>query len=287
MNRRVIDFTMGADPEFACLNQKGQMITATDFVSQEEGVEFGSDGNGITFEIRPAPSKDPIQVVNNIRDIFVRQTINEPEFLKFKWISGTWHRGYPFGGHVHFGIPARLIAHTDAVNFLDHYVGLVSILMEIRQHGLKRRADDYGCMGAFRKQKWGFEYRTMSSWISSPYIATAMLCLSKTVMYEVLNNSRFKWHKFAVKDDFYKMNQKKVIEKFPTIWSDITKMYLYQLYKPYIDLIYFLIENKLTWLPTTGMKECWGIVDMKPCISNKIGMDLIWHRYNVEQVTHD
>ena len=284
MNEKVIDFTIGADPEFGCLNKRGHVITSTDFVSQEEGIEFGSDGNGATFEIRPEPSKDPIQVVNNIHDIFVRQIIKEPEFIKFKWIAGTWNRGYPYGGHIHFGISNRLITHKDAVNFLDHYVGVVSLLMEIKRHGVKRRYDGYGRMGDMRKQPWGFEYRPMSSWVSSPYVSAAILCLGKTVMYEVLNNSKFKWHKFAVKDDFENMNQKRVLAQFPAIWADITKMHLYQLYKPYIDLIYFLIQNKLTWLPSNGMKESWGVVDMKPCISNKIGMDLIWHRYNIEQI---
>ena len=284
MNEKVIDFTIGADPEFACLNPRGGMVTANDFVSEDEDNEFGCDGNGVTFEIRPSPSKDPIQLVNNIHDVFVRQTIKDPQFLKFRWVAGTWHAGYPFGGHIHFGIPNRLIKHQDAVSYLDHYVGVVSLLMEIKRHGIKRRNDSYGHMGGMRNQPWGFEYRAMSSWISSPYVAAAMLCLSKTVMYEVLNNSKFQWHKFAVNTDFTKMDQRRVLEQFPKIWSDITKMHLYQLYKPYIDLIYFLVKNKLTWLPSSGMKESWGLVDMQPCISGRIGMDVIWHRYNLEQI---
>jgi hypothetical protein len=284
MNEKVIDFTIGADPEFACLKARGGVVAANDFINDDEDSEFGCDGNGITFEIRPAPSKDPIEVVNNIHDIFVRQTIKDPQFLKFRWLAGTWHNGYPFGGHVHFGIPSRLIAHKDAVDFLDHYVGVVSLLMEIKRHGVKRRDDGYGHMGDMRVQPWGFEYRPMSSWVSSPYVSAAMLCLSKTVMYEVLNNSKFQWHKFAINSDFDKMDQRRILEQFPKIWADITKMHLYQLYKPYIDLIYFLVKNKLTWLPASGMKESWGVVDMQPCIANKIGMDVIWHRYNLEQI---
>ena len=283
MNNKTIDFTIGADPEFVFIKNNGHIVRSTDHVSNEEGIEFGSDGNCSTFEIRPAPSKNPIQVVNNIYDIFVRHVVKEPEFIKFKWISGSWHNSYPFGGHVHFGIPARFITHEQAVNFLDHYVGATSLLMEIREDGLKRREDGYGCMGDYRNQKWGFEYRAMSSWVSDPYVSAAVLCLSKTIMYEVLNNSKFEWHKFAISEDFRTMNQKKILQQFPSIWSDITKMHLYQVYKPYIDLIYFLVKNKLTWLPARGMKESWGIVNMKPCISSKIGMDLIWHRYNSER----
>ena len=138
-------------------------------------------------------------------------------------------------------------------------------------------------MGDYRVQPWGLEYRSMSSWLSSPYIASAMLCLSKTVMYEMVNNSKFDWHKFAVKSDFPTMNHKRIIPLFPKIWEDITKMHLYQLYKPYLDLIYFLVTNKRTWLPTTSLKDNWGVIDMTPCISSKINIDLIWNRFNAEK----
>lgn len=283
MNEKVIDFTIGADPEFACVNRNNHIVTANDYVNEDdEDSEFGADGCGVTFEIRPGPSKEPLQVVHNIHDIFTRQVIAKPEFLKFKWLAGTWQHGYPLGGHVHFGIKNNVIAHADAVSFLDHYVGVTSLLMEVKADGKKRRADGYGCMGDMRVQDWGFEYRPMSCWLSSPYVAAAMLCLSKTVMYEVLNNSKFEWHKFAVADDFYKMDQARVLAKFPEIWADITKMHLYQYYKPYIDLIYFLVTQKLTWLTTSGMRESWGVVNFQPCITNKIDLGVLWARYNHE-----
>ena len=281
MNEKVIDFTIGADPEFACVHKR-RIVNACDYVEDDSSVDFGCDGNDITFELRPAPSKNPIQIVNNIRDIFVRQVIKDPQFLKFKWVAGSWHKGYPFGGHVHFGLNRNQIRYTDAVDFLDHYVGACCLLIEKQSDARKRRCDDYGHMGDMREQDWGFEYRPMSSWLSTPYVAAAMLCLSKTVMYEVMNNSKFKWHKFVVADDFPKCDQARLIKHFPAIWDDITKMHLYQTYKPYIDLIYYLVSNKLTWLNTNDMKDCWGIVNMEKCISDKVGVDVLWNRYNLE-----
>ena len=283
MNENLIDFTIGADPEFGALDRSGNIVCASDYVDGGNDVEFGCDGNDMTFELRPAPSKNPLQIVNNIHDIFVRKTIETPEILKLKWIAGTWHAGYPFGGHVHFGLSNRQVNHSEAINHLDHYVGVVSLLLEVKADGIKRREDSYGGMGDMRTQSWGFEYRPMSSWLSSPYVAAAILCLSKTVMYEKLNNPNFKWHQFAVPADFRNMNQERILSKFPEIWADITKMYLYQQYKPYIDLIYFLVKNRLTWLTASGMKESWGVVNMTPCISNKVSMDILWHRYNSEQ----
>jgi hypothetical protein len=62
-------------------------------------------------------------------------------------------------------------------------------------------------------------------------------------------------------------------------------MHLYQTYKPYIDLIYYLVRNRLTWLNANDMKDCWGVIDMSKCISEKVGVDVIWNRYNLEQST--
>lgn len=285
MNEKVIDFTVGADPEFCCEFRR-KVVISGDWVSTDESLDFGSDGNGKTFEIRPAPSKNPLQIVHNIHDIFIRQVIRQPDFLKFKWVSGSFHKGYPLGGHVHFGLKKSQIDYAVAIEFLDHYVGSICLLLERRKDAYARRNRgdySYGLMGDMRTQDWGFEYRPMSSWLSSPYVAAAMLCLSKTVMYEVMNNEKFEWRKFVVADDFAKVRQSKVIEKFPEIWKDITKMHLYQTYKPYLDLIYFLISNKLTWLTNTDMKDCWGIIDMKPCVTSKVNVDLLWNRFNSEQ----
>lgn len=282
MNEKVIDFTVGADPEFAC-TKRGEIVNAIDWVASDSSMDFGCDGNEITFELRPAPSKSPLQIVTNIRDIFVRQVIREPEFLKFKWVAGSWHKGYPLGGHIHFGLSEEQIRHRIAVEYLDHYVGSLSLLLEKRSDALKRREDSYGAMGDMRGQPWGFEYRPMSSWLSTPYIAAAMLCLSKTVMYEVMNNSKFDWHKFVTSRDFKDCNQERLREIFPQIWNDITKMYLYQSYKPYIDLLHYLIKNNLSWLNSNDLKDCWGIVDMKPCVSEKISVDVLWTPYNLEQ----
>lgn len=284
MNEKIVDFTIGADPEFSC-SHKRRLVSASRWVSDDNSLDFGRDGNAVTFELRPWPSKNPLQIVNNIRGIFVRQVIREPEFLKFKWVSGSWHKGYPLGGHVHFGLTNTQVNHYNAVETLDHYVGSLSLLLENREDALKRREDSYGHMGDMRVQNWGFEYRPMSSWISTPYVAAAMLCLSKTVMYEMLNNSNFEWHKFVMPEDFTKCNQTKLRELFPKIWSDITKMHLYQTYKPYIDLIYHLVKNKLTWLNRNDLKDCWGIINMKQCIGEKVNVDVLWNRFNIEQST--
>ena len=281
MNTNLIDFTIGADPEFAC-SQHGRIISAEDYVEVGDGEGFGADGNHVTFELRPAPSNNPLEIVNNIRNIFIQQVIKQPKFLDFTWVSGSWYKGYALGGHVHFGLSNSQINQCDAVKILDSYVGSLCLLIEKKVDAQKRRRTRYGCMGDMRIQDWGFEYRPMSSWLSSPYVAAAMLCLSKAVMYEIMNNSEFQWNTYVTPSDFQKVDQDRLRKEFPKIWKDITKLHLYQAYKPYIDLIYFMIKNKLTWLPKTDMKQCWGIMDMKQLLSSKIGVNVLWNRYNIE-----
>lgn len=281
MNSKLIDFTIGADPEFSC-EYRNRLVSASDYVGGDSHLDFGRDGNAVTFELRPAPSKNPLQIVHNIRGIFMRQVMREPKFLKFKWVSGSFHLNYPLGGHVHFGLTNQQVDHYDAINILDHYVGVCSLLLEKRSDAIRRRQDSYGHMGDMRVQDWGFEYRPMSSWISTPYVAAAMLCLSKAVMYERLNNSKFVWHRMAVSNDFVRCDQKRLLTLFPTIWNDITKMHLYQKYKPHIDLIYHLVSNKQSWLHKNDLKECWGIINMKPYITEKVTVDVLWNRFNNE-----
>lgn len=282
MSTIIKDFTLGADPEFICEHNR-KVVVATQVLENTDTDSFGADGNGVSFEVRPAPSKNPLQIVNNIRDIFIHHTMKNEKFLKYKWIAASFHRGYPLGGHVHFGIHPDVLGADIASNTLDHYVGIISILLEKQNEGIYRRRDEYGGMGNYRIQEWGFEYRTMSCWLGSPYVAAAILCLSKTVMYERINNPKFPWKEYAQRDDFPLMRQDRIRAIFPEIWKDITNMALYQVYKPYLDLLYFLIKNKLTWFPRSSMKESWAIFNMKPCVENKVDMDLIWHRYNVEQ----
>jgi len=78
------------------------------------------------------------------------------------------------------------------------------------------------------------------------------------------------------------MNTARIMQLFPNIWRDITAMELYQKYKPYVDLIYFLIKKGLTWLPNNGMKESWGLIDVSKTYTDKIKMDVLWERFKQE-----
>ncbi len=275
------NFSVGSDAELICV-RGNTVIESGDTTDEYE--EFGADGSGINFEVRPSPSVNPLQGVANIRGIFMQQIAKNPEFAKYKWIAGSNYRNYPLGGHIHFGIKQNLIGPVKACEILTQYVGCISLLVEDKSQSRRRRCEGYGTANDYREQDHGFEWRTPSSWLVSPYIAAAFLCLSKAVMYEVLNNPKFSPTQYVdsgVFNDIAKNyeDDSLIREKFPKIWAEITKMKLYQSYKPYIDILHYLVTKKLTWFPKGGLKETWGLMDVNARNKN-VSLDVIWSRYN-------
>src|ERR1035437_390864 len=274
-----LEFTMGADPEFLCIDGRSVVESAA---YTNTNNELGSDNNGVLFEVRPGPSTDPIEIVGNMHDIFARWMTANKDFAKFKWLAGSHYADQNIGGHIHFGIKPSKIPTADLARVLDNYIGSITMLLESRNQGLRRRQGQYGRMGDTRPQTWGFEYRTCASWITSPYVAAAVLSLAKAVIWEFANNPNFEYRQVITQEDFHTMNTDKIYAVFPDLWRDITSMKLYQQYKVYIDLIYFLVKNRYTWFPSTNMKEAWGLVDMTEAYVDKMKMGIIWERFNQE-----
>jgi hypothetical protein len=290
------DFTIGADPEF-CILKQGDTVEYNEFYREHPELfgtneykdEIGLDGGWCALEVRPRPSKNPLEVVANIHNILRKSVISCPKLLKYRWKAGAFVNGNPIGGHIHFGVKEYTNKHTgfvknpDLVKILDNYLALPSLLLENRKEGKDRRDEmdcGYGLPKDYRSNKWGFEYRVCSSWITSPYIAAAFLCLAKTIVFERLNNNKFKFQNFGfTKYDFAEMNTCGIRKKFPIIWEDITKMSQYQVYKPYIDLIYFLIKNNKTWFPTVTLQEAWGITNLLDRKENRVDIGVLWQRY--------
>ncbi len=286
MAERIVDFRVGSDAEFLCLDGYDEVVNSSSYDASYNSC-FGADGNGVLFEARPEPSKNPLEVVYNIQDIFFRQIITNQKFNNFKWIAGSYYCGYPLGGHIHFGLKGK-IGMGESSSYLDNYLGSISILLEKKNDGLYRRSSGYGRISDCRNQPYGFEYRTPSSWLVSPYISAAFLCLAKTIMFEVLNNKKFKFNTYVDSRNFYLMQTEFVLTKFSEIWRDITKMKLYQTYKPYLDILYFLVKNRLTWFPKHNMKTAWGVTKfnkLQILENNKIDLNTIWLNYSNETQT--
>lgn len=282
MNGKMLDFTMGADPEFLCIGEGGNVVFADDHFNESNGdydEELSADGGGVAFEIRPKPSVEPLKIINNIRNVLLKQCLMDNKFMNYKWMADSYYKDYSCGGHIHFGTKKRIDPLT-ASGILDNYTGLVSILLETKQEGFGRRQyGGYGGPSDYRKQLHGFEYRTPSSWISSPYLASSILCLSKVVMFDMLNNPNFKCLEVIERQDILNMDVEKIRGNFSKIYNHVKTMILYPKYKSYIDLIDYMITNKLTWHPNVSMQEAWGICDLTGYKAKKVSLNSIWANY--------
>lgn len=258
-----INFTLGADPEFCIISTETGGICAEKF---EQRQNFGYDGGGMAFELRPNYSKDPLRLVSNIHQSLIQFVIQYPKLSEHRFKAGSYvsQMHQPLGGHIHFGgVPVSSTVNVcKYCNWLDQFVGSLSLLIEDYSEGLLRRSGGvYGDMCDFRRNKHGFEYRTISSWLTSPYVAAAVLCLSKVVMHEAIKRQCKQCPSFVNSSYFSCMYVKDLYKKFDAIWLMITKMELYPMYKHQIELIRTLVRSRRNWFPKHDMKVAWGLVN--------------------------
>jgi len=293
--------TIGADPEFACF-RANELVQAGTFLDKRksrssrmntegggttifESSLFGEDGSSKPFEVRPNPSKEPLDVVENIHSVLRDAVEFEPELMALEWSAGSCPHGVPIGGHIHFGTltSSRRVLYSEAGGLcLDNYLGCILTLIE-GPEGAARRETSYGKTNSVREQSHGFEYRLPGSWLVSPYVASSVLCLGHALIHEAINNSAFKVRNNMVDpktglNAIDGNNLPYLLAQFPAIWEDITHLSLYAEYKSYIDLLSFLVTNKLTWFPRCGMKLAWGLGQPSFGMPTGITMDSIWQK---------
>ena len=262
------DFKIGADPEFGFLSND-RVVEAIDIIEceNEDRDQFGIDGCAVVAELRPSPSTNPLEVVSNIASVMYEGAKRNPETAGCVWKAGSDVKGNPIGGHIHFGtneITRRNKPRKQVfLRALDTYLAQTVILLEDPEEAVSRRQDsDYGGLSDCRDQRWGFEYRTPSSWLTSPYVAAGVLCLAKAIVWETLYNGLDSGSDYEDIDEdaFIEADLKPIRATFKKdLWPDIRKFELYKKYKQPINFLHTLIENKKNWFPTCGMKTAWGV----------------------------
>ncbi len=266
IKKNPIRFNLGNDSEFIMIH-RGKCAPMIGNANDETGY----DGTGFhkISEVRSYPSECPLEIVNFIRQAFVRKVKKYPQVLNYTWKAGSFFL-HPIGSHFHFDVKKETISHELANRIVSDYCGGLSILLEDKQEAFDRRnceEGEYGRPSDFRFQEihGGFESRVFSSALSSPAIMAAHLCLVKTVMYELLNNKKFEPNLKFTDNDFSEVKINKFKNNFDKIWSEISGMQLYSQYKEYIDIIKFLILNDRTWFSCDkkgviqDMRVTWGL----------------------------
>lgn len=291
LNKDPIDFMVGTDVEFA-FEHDNELIHAAEVLDKD--ADCGSDQNGRNVEIRSKPSNDPLKVIQSVKDVLKKTAIDNPEFCNWNWVGKSFFKGLPFGLHFHTNLKENVIHPKDICYPLDNYLGAITILLEDKQQGIARRKYNkspqgnpvqYGGYGDYRKKKYGMEWRSMSTSICSPHIMTAVMCLGKALVYELLNNKSFRFNEYILPDDYINMNQEKIRCSFDSLWHDVTKLSLYRQYEKQLSIIPKLVYSNSSWFPKgdKDIKETWGIVKLDKYInSNKVTLKGIWAGFEPE-----
>lgn len=177
-----LPFTIGADIEFM-LNCEGDLLPISNFFPvegpigcDERQIEQDS-GEYPLAEIRPEQAESPMELFTNIKNLLVEASIKVPyENIEFRAGSMPFS-GYQCGGHIHFGIPLSI----SLIRALDCYLSIPVAMIEDSKTSKRRRKTKHGGLGRYRLKPYGFEYLSLSSWISEPDMAQSIICLAYIV----------------------------------------------------------------------------------------------------------
>lgn len=253
---------IGADPEFMLFNAKsGRMIAASDFFPREgivgcDNIRVPNRQQRPVAEIRPNPATSPRELTDNIKIALTSANKLAP-YHNVRWVAGSQPlSGYSIGGHIHF---SNIPINYALLRALDNYLGIIVFLIENPLSAALRRKK-YGHLADIRlKDYGGFEYRTLGSWLVTPEITCAVLCLAKIVAEHYLELSSVYLNSTEALQAFYEGNQEYFRPLFQKIWREISRTSTYNEYKEELKVIINMIENNITWDERLDLKLAWKI----------------------------
>ena len=253
---------MGADPEFMLYNIKnGKMIPASQFFPRDgvvgcDALRTPNRQSRPIAELRPRPAISPHRLLANLEDA-MHTAYRLAPYKNIKWLAGSRpFQGYSIGGHLHF---SNVEMNNHILRALDSYLGLPVFLLENQATAVKRRLK-YGFLADFRfKDYGGFEYRTLASWLVSPQIAAAVLCLAKVVASNYFYLTRNCFSGIEAQRAFYEGNQEYLRPMFNDVWSDIKKLDMYKTYQQELQIIPDMINSNTNWDEREDIRISWGI----------------------------
>jgi len=255
--------SVGADPEFMLLDcRTRRLVMASRFFPREGAV--GCDSRFVRgavsgyplAELRPAPSYSPLQLAENIRTA-MRKALRMAPYANIQWRAGSMpFTAFPVGGHIHF---KGVLLSGQLMRALDNYLAVPLLLIE-EPATARRRREKYGYLGDFRlKTHGGFEYRTPASWLVSPDVTRAALCLAKVIAseYHVLTQDVFL--RPEAQHAFVTANREYFIPHFTTLWREIAATNTFKQYGHGLQVLEDMILSQQTWVERVDIRKTWGL----------------------------
>jgi len=252
---------IGMDPEFLLFNRNsGKVVPASRYLSHHG--EAGCDvlrfqGRRLLplAELRPAPGRDPEEVVRHLLHAFRTANTHISDRNLIWQAGGMPQRGFPLGGHVHFsGVPLT----SELLRVLDNYLALPVFMLE--DSTSFRRRPNYGFLGDYRiKSYGGFEYRTLPSFLISPLVTKGVIALAKLIVEDPRHFQRRPMHNDEVFHAFYSGHPERIRQFIFPLLSDIVQANGYSRYEKYLAPFLEAVKSGLTWDESTDIRGPWKI----------------------------
>lgn len=251
--------TIGSDPEFGLKFGDGKQAKAYDYLSNSTSAEIGCDGHSDIGELRPRYGETPREHLNHVAVLMARVSKEIPEHIKIT--AGSMVAGDGIGGHIHFGNLGHSFAFKRAARALDYYLALPIALIEVQKSAKhRRRQTGYGILGALRPQTWGFEYRTLPSWLLGWGIALSILSIGYAVIDAVKQRDCPSVPKdIPNPEDFYNCDKKALRPLLGQIRKGWRKLPLYSEFRLEVAFLNHLLMRKMEWKEGQDVREAWGM----------------------------
>ncbi|OOC60984.1 putative amidoligase domain-containing protein [Paenibacillus ihbetae] len=254
---------LGMDPEFILMRDNGEVVHASAFMERgglagSDAVRFRGEVIYPLAELRPDPKPQPKELLRELQRA-MREAYALITDRTLSWRAGALpYTDFPLGGHIHFsGVPLTL----SLLQVLDNYLALPLALLEDPQGRVRRPR--YGFLGDFRRQSYGgFEYRTLPSFLISPFVTKLSLAIaylaakySDLMPARPLNAERY--HRA-----YYEGDKAALRECVPGWHRDLSALPEYPRFACEIEKALSYIESGRTWDESRDIRPLWNIPSM-------------------------
>lgn len=249
--------TIGSDPEFGLLKEGGSQAMAYDYLPNNHTEAIGLDGHSDIGELRPQHAVTPRGHVHNIAHLMAKLDDFVPAEIRVT--AGSMVGPDAIGGHIHFGDLGRNFDKRLAVKALDYFLALPVSMLEVPRSAMVRRTQKgYGGLGSYRDQDWGFEYRTLPSWLTSWGVALSVLSIGYAVVDAVKNKSCPKIPQNVPDPRDFNYCKKGAMEPFlDDIKRGWRKLPLYPKFRLEAAFLNHLLVRELEWREKEGIRDKW------------------------------
>lgn len=252
---------LGADPELLFRDRtRGLLVPASRFLDRKGAIGLdsarwpGRRGARPVAELRPAASLNPDRLVLRLRRLLLRLRRRVPS-RRLAWIAGSGSARFPIGGHIHFG---GVRPNGPLLRALDTYLAIPVLLLEDPDRARRRRRR-YGWLGDFRAKDWGFEYRTLPSWLVGRRYARAVLHLALLVVRHWPRLARDPFLDPELHRAFRQCDKEPFYQLFPQLWADIRALPDYPEVADVLSVLPAMVERRACWPEARDIRRAWGI----------------------------